>query len=191
MPLPVLLPYRAHNGMFGVGLVLVTGRLRVSCRPGEEITCQRPDQRELAASRYRRPVSLQVPHAPDSRGDRLVIDTGEQVLQRRVAGPGHALPGLSRGVRAITPAVGHAVGDRLGPAVSRLDPLTPPPAGPAAPLPRRCSPSSACTGPPSASASACRGRHARARAAVLICSQDLAFCGYAFIPPPGDLGLAS
>jgi LuxR family maltose regulon positive regulatory protein len=37
----------------------------------------------------------------------------------------------------------------------------------------------------------CRGRHARARAAVLISGQDLALCGYAVIPPPGDLGLAS
>jgi hypothetical protein len=30
MQLPVLLPYRAHNGMFGVGLVLVIDRPRVS-----------------------------------------------------------------------------------------------------------------------------------------------------------------
>ena len=36
MPLPVPLPYRAHNGMFGVGQVLVTGRPRVSCRPAKK-----------------------------------------------------------------------------------------------------------------------------------------------------------
>jgi len=39
MPLPVLLPYRAHNGMFGVGLILVMAGREASCRPGEEITC--------------------------------------------------------------------------------------------------------------------------------------------------------
>jgi len=44
--------------MFGVGLVLVIAGRGAPCRPGEEVTCQRPDQLELAARRYRQPASL-------------------------------------------------------------------------------------------------------------------------------------
>jgi hypothetical protein len=52
-----------------------------SSRTGEEIACQWPAQPERAARRHRQPALLQVADAPDGRGDRLVIDPGQQVLQ--------------------------------------------------------------------------------------------------------------
>src|SRR6202020_1282935 len=55
---------------------------------GEEIAWQRPAQPERAARRHRQPALLQVAGALDGRGDRLVIDPGQQLLQGRVVLPG-------------------------------------------------------------------------------------------------------
>ena len=113
----------------GAGLVPVIGWAQGFPSLRQKSRVPAAEQLELAARRHRHPAPLQVLHAPDGHGYRLVIDPGKQVLQRRVVCPGHPVPDPGRGVRAITPAVGHAVRDQLGPAVSRREPLASPGTG--------------------------------------------------------------
>ena len=94
----------------------------VALHPGEEIGGQWPAQAEFAARRHRQPALVQIADAPDGQADRLVIDPGQQVSQGRVVLPGDAVADSGRGIGAVTPAVGHAVGNRLGPAVPGGEP---------------------------------------------------------------------
>ena len=111
------------TGTFWAGLALVIGRSRACRRRGEEVACQWPGKPERPAPRHCHPALLQVLDAPDGHGDRLVVDPGQQVVQRSVVLPGRPVPDAGRGVGAIAPPDGHAVGDRLGPAVPGGEPL--------------------------------------------------------------------
>jgi len=61
--------------------------------------------------------------AGDGHGDRFIVDHCQQVVQRWVVLAGRPVPDAGRGVRAVAPPVGHAVGDRFGPAVPWCEPL--------------------------------------------------------------------
>jgi len=69
-------------------LVLVIGWSRGFPSPRRRSRAPAARTAERAARRYRHPAFLQVPDAADSHRDRVVIDPGQQVVQRRVLLPG-------------------------------------------------------------------------------------------------------